>query len=385
MDRRHLLSDQDENPAPQYQSVPSSGPVDPNQPEAGGATAPPADLMDKVPGYEGIGIGGYDLPYQGPPQAPGPGSPGPPVGDWRIPSISEEVAKEAFLEYAASKCCYSKGPAKEMVFTDLQAHNTYRYRLETFTESRSTKWASEPYTGQIVDGYMGVPPGPWDIAVSFPTLFQDNKKEVRVPHTSSVKGCHSCMSLGRNPCRKCVTSGMMQCWVCNGSGRRFSDDRCSHCNGLGRVRCTSCAGVGSSTCGTCQGKGQLLCFIKLVVKWKNNVFEGVIDRQSGLPMDRISSVTGETMFTDMSPVVYPVTGFPDNAINQSADRAVKEHQAQYFSSCRILQQRQTIELIHVTRVHYSWKEKTHIYFVYGAEHKVYTDDYPAKCCCCSIL
>ncbi|KAJ8359003.1 hypothetical protein SKAU_G00155280 [Synaphobranchus kaupii] len=385
MDKRHLLSDQDDIPAQQCQGVSSAGPVDPNQPEAGGATAPPVDMMDTVPGYEGTGAGGNDLPYQGPPQTPGPRSPGPPASNWQIPSINEVMAQEAFIEYAASKCCYSSNPAKEMVFTDLQAHNTYRYRLETFTESRCTEWASEPYTGQIVDGYMGVAPGPWDIAVSIPALFQDEKKEVRVPHTSSVKGCHSCMTLGRNPCEKCVTSGMMQCWVCKGSGRRMSDDRCRHCNGIGRVRCTTCSGAGSKTCNTCQGRGQLLCFIKLVVKWKNNMFENVVDKHSGLSMDRISAVTGEMMFSDMHPVVYPVVGFPDNAINQLAERSVREHQARFFSSCRVLQQRQTIELIPITRVHYSWKDKTHIYFVYGAEHKVYTDDYPAKCCCCSLL
>ncbi|KAJ8259300.1 hypothetical protein COCON_G00183120 [Conger conger] len=384
MDRRQLLSDQDDFPGQQYQSASGPGYGGPNGPQDGGASAPPSDTMDTVPGYEGTGLGGNDLPYQGPPQTPGPRMPGPQAGDWQIPSISEEVAREAFLEYAGSQCCYSSKPVKEMVFSDLQPHNTYRYRLETFTESRSTEWASEPYTGQVVDGFMGVAPGPWEIPVSFPTLFQKSKKEVRVPHTSSVKGCHTCMSLGKIPCKKCVTSGMVQCWVCHGSGRN-ADDRCHSCNGSGRARCTACSGVGSKACKTCKGRGQLLCFIKLVVKWNNNVFEKVVDKQSGLPMDLISAVTGEMLFSDMQPMVYPVTGFPDHAISQAAERGVREHQAQYFSSCRILQQRQTIELIHITRVHYSWKEKTHIYFVYGAEHKVYTEDYPAKCCCCTLL
>ncbi|KAJ8260323.1 hypothetical protein GJAV_G00179650 [Gymnothorax javanicus] len=378
MDTRPLLRDQDV-PAQQYQTMPGAGQASPAQPE--GATAPPADMMDKVPGYEGMGAGGFDLPYQGPPQAPAPGNRGPTMTDWQIPSITEEEAQEAFLEYASSKCCYSKKPARDMVFTDLQAHNTYRYRLETFAESRSTEWASEPYTGQMVDGYMGVAPGPWDITVPIPSLFQKSQKDVRVPHTSSVKGCHTCMTLGRIPCRRCVTSGMEQCPMCNGSGRRFSDDRCLTCNGSGRRRCTHCSGAGTNICATCQGRGQLLCFIKLVVKWKNYVYESVVDNHSGLPMDLVSGVTGKILFTDMQPVVYPVTGFPDNVINQAAERAVREHQAQYFNTSHIIQQRQTIELIHVTRVHYTWQDKTHVYFVYGAEHKVYTDDYPAKCCC----
>ncbi|KAL8212656.1 UNVERIFIED_CONTAM: Protein ssuh2 [Gekko kuhli] len=61
-------------------------------------------------------------------------------------STPEGEAQEAFLEYASSNCCYSSSPAREMVFEDLQAFNTYRYRLETFTESRSLEWRTKPFT-----------------------------------------------------------------------------------------------------------------------------------------------------------------------------------------------------------------------------------------------
>lgn len=99
-----------------------------------------------------------------------------------IPSISEETAREAFVLFASSNCCYSKGPAKDGVITSMEAFNTYRvcdrwkttsqrddifhykrsnkgtelcfcpplfiqYRLETFTESRSTEWSHVPYHG----------------------------------------------------------------------------------------------------------------------------------------------------------------------------------------------------------------------------------------------
>lgn len=49
--------------------------------------------------------------------------------------------------------------------------------------------------------------------------------------------------------------------------------------------------------------------------------------------------------------------------------------------CFFYFQRQTIELIPVTRVSYTWKGKSHIYFVYGNEFQVNADDYPATCCC----
>lgn len=151
------------------------------------------------------------------------------------------------------------------------------------------------------------------------------------------------------------------------------------------IRCHSCGGAGSITCTTCNGQGKLLCFIKLQITWKNNIYLAVIDKGSGFPVKLLDQITGEKLLTDMAPAVYPVVSFPDSSVNAMSDSAVKEHLAQFATTCRILQQRQTIELIPITRVHYVWNEKTHIYFVYGTEHKVYTKDYPVKCCCCSII
>ncbi|XP_017568828.1 ssu-2 homolog, tandem duplicate 2 [Pygocentrus nattereri] len=384
MDRRHLLSDQDEptaGPAYHHPAAPTAG----QWTGAGAeATAPPTEDMPTVPGYENLGPGYNDVPpppggYQHP-QPPA----STPTRHWDIPAISEELAREAFTDYATSSCCYSSKPPKEMVLTDLQALNTYRYRLETFTESRSTEWASEPYNGQLVDGMSGVAPGPWDVAVSVPTLFLDSEMDIRIPHTASIKGCHSCLNLGKSACTRCVASGRIQCEMCGGSGADTSHQRCCSCNGLGRVKCRDCSGVGSNTCATCQGRGQLLCYVKLKIKWTNNIYVQVMDKRSGFPVDLLDSVAGETLLADMNVLVYPVSSFPDEAVNTASRKAVQEHQAQFSTTCRILQQRQTVELIPVTRVHYAWKEKTHIFFVYGIEHKVFTKDYPAKCICCTI-
>uniref|UniRef100_R4G988 Uncharacterized protein n=1 Tax=Anolis carolinensis TaxID=28377 RepID=R4G988_ANOCA len=107
--------------------------------------------MDSPPGYEDIGIqylAGKHFPL--PPNLVSIQGDQPclPQIDWKIPAISEDEAKEAFVEYVSSKCCYSKAPAMEMSLQDLQTFNTYRYRLETFTESRSTARKAEPYNGK---------------------------------------------------------------------------------------------------------------------------------------------------------------------------------------------------------------------------------------------
>ncbi|KAG8002594.1 Protein SSUH2-like protein [Nibea albiflora] len=327
-----------------------------------GPSAPPASMFDSMPGYEGTlaGGGGGFLPPPMPAYPVPQPEPGPEQPHWNIPSISEETAREAFVLFASSKCCYSSAPAKDGVITGMDAFNTYRYRLETFTESRLTEWSHEPYNGQPVDAFSQSPPGPWDIPAQAPSFFMDGKQTIKVPYTSSMKKV---------------------CWVCNGSGYRHGDDRCHHCSGRGRENCNHCHGQGSSLCPTCRGKQQLLVYINLTVKWTNNIDNYVVEQLSGLQVDNLSKVSGKELFRDSQYMVYPVVGFPDPAVVQAAQRLVNEHQGKYSQTSRILQQRQTIELIPVTKVTYSWKGNSHIYFVYGNEFKVSADNYPATCCC----
>ncbi|MCI4380564.1 hypothetical protein PGIGA_G00241510 [Pangasianodon gigas] len=305
----------------------------------------------------------------------------PAQSNWNISSITEEVAREAFVSYASSKCCYSSSPAREGVITSLEPFNTYRYRLETFAETRSTEWSQEPYTGQSVDAFIQPAPAPWAIAAQTPTFFQDQTQKIRVPYTSSVKNCHACMGMGKKPCKDCAGSGNKVCWVCNGSGFRHGTERCTHCNGCGRENCSYCHGQGSRKCETCRGKRQLLVFITLKIMWTTYKNEYVVEQLSGLQSENLSKVSGRAMFTDSQYMLYPVMGFPDPSVSQASERLIQEHQSKYFQNSRILQQRHTIELIPITRVNYAWKGKSHVYFVFGNENSVHTDSYPAKCCC----
>ncbi|XP_029457310.1 protein SSUH2 homolog isoform X2 [Rhinatrema bivittatum] len=379
--------------APGYGTMADPGPIvgNPGAPGPypvigmGGATAPPSNLMDNVYGYEGASTGDGEGKVLPPPANlfPGSGDDPPPFNkDWNIPFISEDLAKEAFNKYVSSKCCYSSKPVKEMVFRDLKPFNTYRYRLETFTESRSSEWASVPYTGEFVDSSaFGSAPLPWDIQVEVPTLFKDSETKVKVPHTSSVKPCSRCLALGKIQCTKCNGTGRERCWVCNGRGMRTSDTRCTVCNGIGNVCCSSCHGSGRRNCDQCGAKGQLLCYIQLTIKWKNNEFVFVADQRSGFPMDLFKKVKGKTLFTDEQYLVHPLVTFPDPAINQASQNALQQHCTQFASTARILRQRQTVEQIPLTKVDYEWSGRQYTYFVYGEENSVYTEDYPAKCCC----
>ncbi|XP_030634129.1 protein SSUH2 homolog [Chanos chanos] len=145
--------------------------------------------------------------------------------------------------------------------------------------------------------------------------------------------------------------------------------------------CSECHGQGTKECETCKGKKQLLVYINLKVEWKNNVEDFAVQQTGGFDSANLGSVTGKKFFEDTKYMVYPVLGFPDPNVSQASERLVREHQSKFSQTSRIHQQRQTIELIPITKVSYKWKGGSHLYFVYGNEFKVSADDYPATCCC----
>ncbi|XP_064422360.1 protein SSUH2 homolog isoform X2 [Latimeria chalumnae] len=318
-----------------------------------GSSTPPANVFDTVAGYEGTTAdeGGKTLP---PPPAYtrklGGDDPRPLPPQCRIPKVTEDVAREALLEFASSRCCYSNKPARDMKFQELKALTTYRYRLETFTETRSSEWVFKPYTNQSVDGWKyGFPPPPWEVVVQPPPVYQDDVKKVRVPHSSSVKTCHRCRGRGRFKCGRCYGTKKAKCTYCDGSGRLRHHRECTNCTGTGRARCHSCLGRGSTFCSLCIGQRRLLHFIVLTVTWKNNVFEYVPDHQPGFPVALFNEVQGENIFED------------ENFL------------------------RQIVERIPLTEIYYEHKRKTYSYFIFGTENRVYTLNYPGKLSVCTIL
>uniref|UniRef100_A0A8C3AC93 Protein SSUH2 homolog n=1 Tax=Cyclopterus lumpus TaxID=8103 RepID=A0A8C3AC93_CYCLU len=263
-----------------------------------------------------MSAGGY-LPPPAPMEPVAPPQPGLVPDNWSIPTLSEDVAREAFKDYASSHCCYSKSPVNDGVITNMEPFNTFRYRLETFTESRQTEPAEKPFEGEEADFYTQPAPRPWEVQVTPPNLFTNHKEEIRVPYTSSIKVI-----------------------VC--------------------VRVCVCVCV--------------------CVSRTNNVEDYVVEQNSGLKVD-LHKVSGKELFKNNQNLLYPLIGFPNPAISEASERLIKDHQSKYAETSRILQQRQTVELIPITKVNYKWKGNSHLYFVYGNEQQVNADNYPATCCC----
>ncbi|KAK3536476.1 hypothetical protein QTP86_013798 [Hemibagrus guttatus] len=317
---------------------------------------------------------------------------------YRLPQVSEDVAREALLKFVGKKWTYSSKPAQNLVFKDLRPFTVYRvnqvflyhvdgvltlfYRLETFTESRSSAWEHEIYTGQYVDGSQnGRIPPPWQVEVQYPPKFTDTVQKVRVPHTSSVKPCHQCQGKGHVRCTHCHSRGWISCVSCHGTvhGRKR---KCVGCHGRGRKVCTWCHGSGHKTCRKCNGRKKLLHFLQLTVTWKNQVYEFIPDRLPEFPIKKFEKVSGEAFFIDESLLVYPIVGFPDQDICNASEEAIHEHLNKYSVVSRILQQRQSVELVPLTQAFYSYNGKIYDYFVYGTEKKVHTTKYPT---CCTVL
>ncbi|KAG7494434.1 SSUH2-like [Solea senegalensis] len=360
---------------------PFSGTFDPNIPEEG-PSAPPPGWLDDVHGYGGHSGGPDDNPLYPPPPAYNPQPEldrNTLVPDIRVPTISEDEAREALLTFVNSKWTYSAKPARNLTFKDLRPSTVFRYRLETYTETRTSAWQYEPYNGQAVDGpQYGVPPAPWDVPVVLPQRFTDTVEKIRVPHTSFIKTCHKCSGCGRTRCVACFGRGMKRCTFCHGHGSS-RNKRCTSCHGRGRKRCISCHGHGFKTCGLCHGSQNLLHFILLTVTWKNNVEGFIPDRQPDFPDEKFEKVKGAPLFIDENVLVYPLQGFPDQEICDISKKMITEHFNRHTSTSRILQQRQTIELVPLTHAHYAYKGKNYSFFVYGTEKKVFTSKYPTAC------
>uniref|UniRef100_A0A8C5PZ87 Protein SSUH2 homolog n=2 Tax=Leptobrachium leishanense TaxID=445787 RepID=A0A8C5PZ87_9ANUR len=368
-----------------YPTVNNAAAVGPPVYPAGAPGAPP--FMGNVPGYEGIATGDNGGKFLPPPpdMLPGPAPvPAPGETTWQIPSISNEDAKEALLEYANGECCYGNSPVEEMQIQSLKPFNTYRYRLETFTESRACDWTTTPFTGQNVDSANNGPaPLPWHVPVNNPALFKDEQLKMPVPHTSSIKPCPLCNGVGKTVCQKCHGS-RGECKRCNGKGQNSSNETCDQCGGDGKENCKTCNNSNIQKCPTCNGKGQVVSFIELTVTWKNNLSEFIPDPRSEFPISKFEKVNGEKVFCDENMMVPPLVSFPEPSINHASQNCVQEHRTKYFATCRVLKQKQSIEWLPLTKVDYTWKGKPYNYFVYGKEKKVHTDKY-AQTCCCVIL
>ncbi|EHB13909.1 hypothetical protein GW7_19498 [Heterocephalus glaber] len=369
--------------------------------------APPTELLERLSRHDYLLQSGRQQMLFPPSEAPG--RPWEPLSwssilDCRVPVVTEELAREALLSFVNSKCCYGSAAAGALVIQELRQQTLFRYRLETFSESRLSEWTFQPFTNHLVDGpHRGTSPKLWDIKVQVPAMFQEDTRKSQVPHSSLVKDCHKCCGHGRYKCSGCHGAGTRTRgpWELPGPASYRTVLTVA-------LRCSMCSGRGSKTCSTCKGERKLVHFVQLVTMWRNSLFEFVSEPHLDCPRELLAKAKGENLFRDENSVVrralwagagssgqcggcshrqvYPIVDFPLRDISLASRRGISQHSAALASRGRILQQRQTIELVPLTEVHYWYQGKTSVYYIYGTDHQVYAAAYPAWCCCgCTIV
>ncbi|XP_034023421.1 LOW QUALITY PROTEIN: protein SSUH2 homolog [Thalassophryne amazonica] len=369
-----------------------SGAPDPNIPEQG-PTAPPPGWLDTIHGYQDHKEGEHESPLYPPPSTHQPQrehDKNTSVPNVRVHTVSEAVAREALIKFAESKWKYSSKPARELTFTDLKPITVYRYRLETFTETRTSAWHFEPYNGQQVDGpQYGPSPPPWDIPVMIPQQFADVAAKARVPHSSVVKRCHQCDGRGRTRCQNCGGHGRRICGLCHGRGRR-DHGRCFTCQGrvpgyvlLVKAQASGYAAVVKAARICCISSSSLEPFKYLqrglFFAGGTHMSDYIPDRQHDFPNEKFKTVKGDPFFINEGQLVYPIKGFPDQEICDISAKLINEHINNYSSTSRIVSQRQVIELVPMTDAHYSYSGRDYNFYVYGMENEVYAAHYPTAC------
>jgi len=142
--------------------------------------------------------------------------------------------------------------------------------------------------------------------------------------------------------------------------------------------------MGKIACGVCDTAGKVKKYIELKVEFKNHQLSHVIEK-TDLPDDLIRGVSGAVEFESSSNFVAPVSGYPNSEINIRSNDFVSRH-VYLQNDGRVLQQRHKLQCVPVFECHFKWKDKTGRMWVYGLEHKLFTEDYPQTCCWgCNIL
>ncbi|KAM9757982.1 protein SSUH2 homolog [Menidia menidia] len=329
------------------------GSFDPNIPEEG-PSAPPAGWLEDVHGYQGPSAGGAD----GGPLYPPPPAYTAQVEQNRrtsvphviVPSVSEDQARDALLKFVETKWKYSSKPARNLSFRELRPITVYRYRLETYTETRTSAWQFEPYNGKVSHAAADS---------NAPSSNLNNQPEKQGAKDQKRT--------------KFSQNDHIFCHLCRKSATKDADRL------LYLFRCSSCRGDGYKTCSVCHGARSLLHFIQLTVTWKNNVSNFIPDRQPDFPDKKFEKVSGDPFFIDQNLLVYPIQGFPDQEICDISHKLINEHLHRFTSTSRILQQRQSIELVPLTHAYYEYNGKDYSFFVFGTENKVFTPKYPSAC------
>jgi len=99
----------------------------------------------------------------------------------------------------------------------------------------------------------------------------------------------------------------------------------------------------------------------------------------------VKAAQGMEIFRESEERVGAIKTHPERKLCVESQRMIK-YDAGRFVNARILMQRQILRVVPVSECHWTYKNKSGRFWVYGNENKVECKDYPQTCCWgCSIL
>ncbi|XP_072275335.1 protein SSUH2 homolog isoform X2 [Pyxicephalus adspersus] len=225
---------------------------------------------------------------------------------YRNVDITEDLAREAILQYLSSTFCCRRSSAGELVITRLTQMPLYRYGLKSFTETRQIEKTCKPYTGQKLDKLnKGAAPQLWDITVPTPKMFLEGSERIPLPHSSEIKVCHKCQGRGR-----CKKEGSWKFRGRSGSQQQSRNKRYHGCPGNGKRRFRKSSTQLSKLCPVCQGGGRLIHYQQLTVTWKTLHSEHICKSpipELNFPTRLLRKVTGEVIVKDSDKMLALIT------------------------------------------------------------------------------
>ncbi|KAJ9576616.1 hypothetical protein L9F63_025487, partial [Diploptera punctata] len=293
-------------------------------------TAPPLEQMEEVAGYELTTFDDATIP---PPPESNTSVEEDSINrtnDTAEHHVTEKIARDALIKFAKKRCHRGVKPARNMAMTSFKETSAYHYELQTYTERRETSWKFMPYRGtEVDDSDNGPAPLPWDIEVCPSGHFVNEEKVITVPHTQSVKQCHSCKGVGNIPCNDCNGKGWAHCKPCRLALKHHcKSSRCLSCafshHGTGRQDCTKCFSRGKVMCATCEGYCLLLYYIALTINWRVITADHVVDELQ-LPELVVRDVSGRVRYEEEGPRVIPIRDVPNEGIRMASVQYIREH------------------------------------------------------------
>ncbi|RMZ96225.1 Suppressor of Stomatin mutant Uncoordination, partial [Brachionus plicatilis] len=342
--------------------------------------------------------------------------------------LDEDEIKESLEVFVNKHCFYRQKPLRKYSLNDLESLNCYRYVIQTFTETRKTSYASEPYNPYYTDQPFSTCDNPWSVRVKPSRLFYDETVRLEIPGTSHIENCEVCQGEGSRTCGKCRGSAKKTCNICKGSGysdfgvdcpsyeslkHNYNDQYnngfesyrtqyqiqslrnqyynyrsvysansnnlsypmdhiyCIQCNGKGFVTCRECED-GEILCRPCNSSGKVRWYVELEVLFENYEDE-LIENPSQISEDLIFNCASKQIYFEQKEKLKPIKDNDFFKLYKSSKTLINTHLSK-FSFSRILAQRQIVYLIPVTSG--CLQNRGQRFLIYGMERKVHFPNYP---------